>query len=285
MKNLFKFITGLSAAIFFAVFLYGKIAQPTKVYANHLTEVTSSDVTVNEDDGTASFTLTNNTQDNNIDVSYTTQDVSAVSPDDYTSTSTSDTINLPPGGTTTVQVPITDDSSPESSETFSLNVSYFSPSADTTVSDSWTGTILDNDTPVTPAVTINNVTVNENAGIATFTFTFNYPNNDSTNSFAYNTSNGTAVSPDDYTSTSGTVVFGPGETTKTVDVPIVDDSVIEPNENFTLNVYTFRGNLQVANFPPQLITSGTGTIIDNDTPVPTPTPGSSKQFRRWQHWQ
>ncbi|HSW47677.1 MAG TPA: FGLLP motif-containing membrane protein [Candidatus Saccharimonadales bacterium] len=282
MKNLFKFIFSLSAAILLAVFLYGKTTQPAKVYANHLPDITSSDTTVTEGvDNNAVFVLKNNTADNNIDVSYNTQDGTAVSDQDYTATSSANTVNLPPGGTTTIQVPILIDSSPVQNETFTLNVSYFSPSADTNVSDSWTGTITHNPpispspTPL-PAVTINDVTINENAGVATFTFTFNYPNTDSTNSFAYRTIDGTAVNPDDYTATGGTVVFGPGDTTQTVNVPIVDDSVIEPTENFTMNVYTFNNNFDVANFPPQLIATGTGTIIDNDSPSNPGGPGDGK---------
>ena len=126
-------------------------------------------------------------------------------------------------------------------------------------------------TPPPPLVNINNVTVSENAGNATFTLTFNYPYNEFPSSFSYSTSNGSAVNPEDYTQTSGTVTFLPGETTKTVDVPIVDDSVIESNENFTISVSTFS-LYQQAYFPPQLITTGTGTIIDNDTPS-NPTTG------------
>lgn len=50
---------------------------------------------------------------------------------------------------------------------------------------------------------------------------------------AYATADGTATAPDDYTSTSGTLTFAPGETTKTVDVPVrLEDA--EDEEAFML---------------------------------------------------
>jgi hypothetical protein len=51
---------------------------------------------------------------------------------------------------------------------------------------------------------------------------------------AYATSDGTATAGSDYTSTSGTILFAPGETSKTVAVPIIGDTTVEPDEAFTL---------------------------------------------------
>jgi len=42
----------------------------------------------------------------------------------------------------------------------------------------------------------------------------------------------------DYTSKTGTLTFNPGITTQTINVPIVNDSVNEPNETFTLTLNT-----------------------------------------------
>ena len=49
----------------------------------------------------------------------------------------------------------------------------------------------------------------------------------------YTTSDGTATQDNDYTATSGTLTFAPGETTKTVFVPIADDSVDDDGETLT----------------------------------------------------
>jgi hypothetical protein len=50
----------------------------------------------------------------------------------------------------------------------------------------------------------------------------------------YSTSNGTATAGQDYTSTSGTLTFLNGETSKTIQVPITNDTTTEPDETFTL---------------------------------------------------
>ncbi len=53
-------------------------------------------------------------------------------------------------------------------------------------------------------------------------------------SVEYATTNGTAIAGQDYTAVSGTLNFANGETTKTIQVPILDDATTEPDETFTL---------------------------------------------------
>jgi hypothetical protein len=50
------------------------------------------------------------------------------------------------------------------------------------------------------------------------------------------TANGTAIAGQDYTSTSGTLTFGAGETSKTIQIPITDDSTTESDETFTISL-------------------------------------------------
>ena len=57
----------------------------------------------------------------------------------------------------------------------------------------------------------------------------------------YATSDGTAVAGADYTATSGTLTFAAGETVKTVNVPIIDDSHDEGEETFTLRLSNAQG--------------------------------------------
>lgn len=52
----------------------------------------------------------------------------------------------------------------------------------------------------------------------------------------YATANGTAVAGTDYTQTSGTLVFAPGVTTQTVNVPIITVATGGPSKTFTLNL-------------------------------------------------
>ena len=52
----------------------------------------------------------------------------------------------------------------------------------------------------------------------------------------YATADGSATAPADYTSTSSTLTFEPGQTSRTVEVPIVDDDVEDGGETFTLTL-------------------------------------------------
>ena len=52
----------------------------------------------------------------------------------------------------------------------------------------------------------------------------------------YATGDGTAVAGEDYTETTGTLTFRPGETAKTVSVPVLDDGHDEGEETFTLTL-------------------------------------------------
>ena len=77
------------------------------------------------------------------------------------------------------------------------------------------------------------------------------------------TADGTAEAGADYTATSGTLTIDPGSTTNTIAVPIVDDGDDEPDETFSVSLSNAR-NATIAH------AGGTGTIVDNDEPPPTP---------------
>ena len=74
---------------------------------------------------------------------------------------------------------------------------------------------------------------------------------------AYATADGSATAGADYTRTSGTLRFAPGETAKTVRVPVLDDVVDEGEETFTLRLSAASG---------AVIADGeaTGTIVNSD---------------------
>src|SRR5206468_3391045 len=52
----------------------------------------------------------------------------------------------------------------------------------------------------------------------------------------YATADGTAVAGEDYVATNGTLTFAPGETAKTVIVPVSGDVAVEPTQTFLLNL-------------------------------------------------
>ena len=73
----------------------------------------------------------------------------------------------------------------------------------------------------------------------------------------YATSNGTATAGQDYTATSGTLRFNAGQTTKTIAVAIINDTIDDDNETFTLSLSNAAGaGIDDA--------QATGTIRSND---------------------
>ena len=89
-----------------------------------------------------------------------------------------------------------------------------------------------------PAVSlsINDVTTSsEGVGTATFTVSVSGELKEDI-TLDYATSDGTATAGSDYTSTSGTLSLSKGDTSATIDVTILDDSVYEGNETATLTL-------------------------------------------------
>ena len=77
----------------------------------------------------------------------------------------------------------------------------------------------------------------------------------------YGTRDGTATAGSDYTETTGTLTFAPGETKKTVSVPITDDEEEDDRETFTLVLSTASG-ATIAD------AEATGTIRNTETSGP-----------------
>jgi RHS repeat-associated protein len=71
---------------------------------------------------------------------------------------------------------------------------------------------------------------------------------------------GTATNSQDYNSQTFTVNFNPGERTKTVDIPIISDTVAETSETINLTLSNPTGDLVLGTQK-----NATLTIIDNDT--------------------
>ena len=174
--------------------------------------------------------------------------------DDFTAMS--GTLTIAAGATSgVVSVPTTDDSVDEPNETFTLRLS--NPPAGVTLTDpTATGTIKDDDVPLSLSVA-NAINVEGNAVFFAVTLS---PASGQEVTVAYETTleaSDTAGS-DDFTAMSGTLTIAAGATSGVVSVPTTDDSVDEPNETFTLRLSN----------PPADVTltdaMATGTIIDND---------------------
>src|SRR5262249_21919179 len=98
---------------------------------------------------------------------------------------------------------------------------------------------------------------------ATFTVTLS-PASSQNVTVNYATAAGSATSGVDFTATSGTLTFAAGATSQSIVVPVIGDTVSEPNETFVVNLSNAT-NATISR------TQGVGTIIDDDTSVPVPT--------------
>jgi hypothetical protein len=78
----------------------------------------------------------------------------------------------------------------------------------------------------------------------------------------YATADLTATSPSDYTATSGTLTFNDGETSKTITIPIIDNTTPEGSEAFTISISNPTGGAILGG-----ITSATLHIQDNELPT------------------
>lgn len=120
---------------------------------------------------------------------------------------------------------------------------------------------------VSPRISIDDVSVNEADGSATFSVTHAGPNISGGFSIDFTTQNGTALSGSDYTAITGSLNFsGNGGEVQQIVVPIIDDSTIEGVDE------TFSVELSNASSGALVITdgSGLGTITDNDILGNTP---------------
>lgn len=79
----------------------------------------------------------------------------------------------------------------------------------------------------------------------------------------YRTTPGTATAGNDYTAVSGTATFAPGETVKTITVPIANDSLVEGPETFGFAIDNVQGGATL--LAPR---TATVTIADDDTALP-----------------
>jgi hypothetical protein len=114
-----------------------------------------------------------------------------------------------------------------------------------------------------PQLTVSDVSVAEgNSGTTSATFTVSLSAaSASTVTVNYGTVSGTATAGTDFTPTSGTLTFAPGETSKSVTVPVIGNTTFEPNKDFFLTLGS-ASNAVIAD------SVGQGTIL-NDDALPT----------------
>jgi chitinase len=187
-------------------------------------------------------------------VDYATSDGTATDGQDYTGQNGTATITA--GSTsTTVDVPVLDDTVHEGDETFSLDLSN---PVNGQGSPSGTATISDDDGA--PDVSISDANVVEgNSGTADLTFDVTLSNASSSDvSVDYATSDSTATVGSDYTAASGTLTIPAGDTSGTITVHAKGDTTYEPDETLTVTLSGLVGGGSITN------DTATGTIRNDD---------------------
>ncbi len=192
-----------------------------------------------------------------VTVNYATEDDTAIATADYTSAS--NLLTFFPGQISkTISVSVVGDALDEVNESFFVNLSGPNYATLAVGQERGKGTISDND--AIPKLSIGNLTVTEgNSGTLDVVFTVKLS---AASGLAvtvdYATVNGSATAGSDYNSTNGSLTFNPGETTKTITVSILGDSVHEQlSKAFSLGLSNAL-NALFAN------SQGIGTILDND---------------------
>ena len=212
-----------------------------------MTSIWIDDVVVGEQDGVANFVIRlDAAATGKVTVNYSTVPSTAGG---YDYVSSSGMLTFLPGQTVqTVPVQVVDDSLPEATEVFRMNLS--SPSANATIARaSATATIIDNDNQAagTPQASISDLVVDEADGTANFVITLDRPSasvvsmNYATQDGAPITGAAAAQAGSDYVAASGTLNFAPGETAKTVKVQLINDTLPEGDEAFGLKLSNLVG--------------------------------------------
>ena len=223
---------------------------------------------INEGQGAATITVNRvGIASDPVMVQYVTSNGTASSGADYLASSGTLTFNS--GETSkTFSIPILDDAVFEGAET--VNLTLGSPSGVTLGQQSSALlTIEDNETQ--SALSINDVSAIEgDSGTANASFTIALsPASSKTVTVNCVTDNGTAGAGSDYLSAGSSLTFTPGETSKSITVPINGDTEVEPNETFFVNLSN-AANATIND------NQGIGTIVNDDKPTLLTEEGSSR---------
>lgn len=183
-------------------------------------------------------------------VTAATSDGTATAPQDYGQVSTNLTFA---GGEIfkPVTVPIVDDDIPEFIEAFNISLSGVTGNATLATPSTIVTSVFDNDTSqlgldgntisgISEGAGSANIQVNR-TGNMNGTATVDYTTSDTAGTNGCDVVNGKASSRCDYVTTAGTFTFLPGETSKTISIPIIDDAYADGLESFTVTLSNVSG--------------------------------------------
>jgi Calx-beta domain len=169
-----------------------------------------------------------------ISVHYDTRNGSAtVGTGDYVAAA--GTVTFGPGETQkTISITVLDDTTIEGAENFFVDLTGASNASISPSGQTATVTIADDDSG-TSTIQFGSATFGANEGDGTANLTVVRSGGlGFTVSARYDTADQTAHGGSDYAQTSGTVTFAPGQFSKTISIPIFEDTLVEPTETFTV---------------------------------------------------
>ncbi len=221
-------------------------------------------INVSEDAGQVTVTVTRSAPaQGELSVSFNTEDDTASAPEDYTSTS--GTLQFGNGVTEqTITIPI-NMTADIGDEQFLVNL--FDATQGVAINGAQTViTIEDTSNPGTFSLASNTFIATESQ--QTIEIVVNRDGTDGPATIAFSLANASAVSPDDYTLSSpanGLLSWQDGESQKTIQIAIAQDTEIEPDETFSVSLDSVNNGGTFGEFQNAIVTitdtSDTGQIL------------------------
>lgn len=241
---------------------YGLVQADATVAGGIPVQFSEATYNVSEAKPTAKITVTRTIgPDKSVSVRYATNDGTATAGKDYKITkTTSGTLTFKAGQTSkTFTIRIINDTLHDPKETVNLTLSNPTDGAILGTPNTATLTIVDNDVAGTVQFSAAVYNVSEARSTATITVK-RTGGNASGVTVDYATSDSTATTGNDYTTKSGTLIFKAGQTSKTFNIPIINDKLHEANETVNLTLSNPTGGATLGT-----PSTSTLTIVDNDS--------------------
>ncbi len=210
--------------------------------------------------GNASFTLTANPAPH----AALSVSVSVSQSGDFGATTGSQTVSIPTTGSATLIVATGDDGVDEADGSVTVTVGTGQDYTVSATAGTATVAVADDDDPpppdATPSLSVSDASAREDAGVMEFTVSLSAASEKKVQVYAATTSflHKTATNGDDFEWTQILLTFAPGETSKTVQVVILDDDLSEGDESFGMFLAYSPSDTPIAR------EHGEGVIVDDD---------------------
>ena len=194
-----------------------------------------------------------------VDMQWQTQDGTATAPAYYTTASGTLHWDVGTFGTKTINVQV-NPATGTSNTPLTFSIAFQTTTAVPVAAANVTVTVVPPASP--PVLSVADASALESAGSIPAVVSL-VPSSTNTVTVGYATVDGTAKAGSDYSAVNGTLTFAPGQTSKTIQIPISNDNQVNGNRSFTFTI-SKPSNATIAD------ASGTMTIRDDDVASPPP---------------